>query len=516
MLRKFSCILLCSIVLSTLASCDISTEIDTDDFSRRRLRFSSFGFSTEENKDLTSDYMLTNTDCDTLSFFIHELNDVSSLIPRYTGDFIIVKSLGSVVESGYTTQDYSSIVKYDLEDRSGHIDSCFVKVIYSNGIPIIDIVTEGNAEIVSKEEYINAKIRVSNCPEYGFIDSKCTIKGRGNSTWTDYPKKPYKIKLSNKSSIFGFPGNKDWVLLADYTDKSLLRTAYMSAISRAVEMEYTVNYKHVDLVLNGNKLGTYILSDQVEKSSNRVAVDDTGFFIEDDRYYFREPLHFTSISGNRFTFKYPKPDKGNIKEGDDNFVFISTFINTLEQSLSLIANEDYSYRNYIDLDSFAKWYVVSEVMGNWEPNIYYALKNREAKLKAYPMWDAEWSMGLAMQGDISTVWYFPPTLVDNTLAIWKNRKYFDYLFRDPLFVKCVKENFSLLKNKRNDIREEIDTLVPLLEYTQIDNFDIWPVLDKFLGAGLIALGSWKSEVDYVNGFFDIRMEWLEKELSELQ
>lgn len=515
LMRKLSYIFLGSIVLLALASCDVSTEIDTDDFSQRRLRFSSFGFSSEENKDLTSDYILTDTDSDTLSFFIHELNDVSSLIPRYTGDYIIVKSEGTVVESGYTTQDYNSIVKYDLEDRSGQIDSCFVKVICSNSIPIIDIVTEGGAEILSKEDYINAKIRVSNCPEYGVIDSECTVKGRGNATWTDYPKKPYIIKLPNKSSIFGFPANKDWVLLADYTDKSLLRTAYMCAISRVVEMEYTVNYRHVDLVLNGNKLGTYILTDHVEKSSNRVSVDDTGFFIEDDRYYFREPLYFTSISGNHFTFKYPKPDKGNIKDGDDNFVFISSFINSLEQSLSLIANEDYSYRNYIDLDSFAKWYVVSEVMGNWEPNIYYVLKNREAKLKAYPMWDAEWSMGLAMQGDIPTVWYFPPTVVDNTLSIWNNRKYFNYLFKDPLFVKYVKDNYTLLKNKRDDIHNEIEPLVPLLEYSQKDNFEIWPVLDKYLGAGLIALGSWKSEVDYVNHFFDNRMEWLENELSEL-
>ena len=160
LMRKLSYIFLGSIVLLALASCDVSTEIDTDDFSQRRLRFSSFGFSSEDNKDLTSDYMLTDTDSDTLSFFIQELNDVSSLIPRYTGDFVIVKSDGAVVESGYTTQDYNSIVKYDLEDRSGHIDSCFVKVICSNGIPIIDIVTEGGAEILSKE---NGFLLVSSC-----------------------------------------------------------------------------------------------------------------------------------------------------------------------------------------------------------------------------------------------------------------------------------------------------------------------------------------------------------------
>ena len=74
----------------------------------------------------------------------------------------------------------------------------------------------------------------------------------------------------------------------------------------------------------------------------------------------------------------------------------------------------------------------------------------------------------------------------------------------------------MLKNKRDDIHNEIESLVPLLEYSQKDNFEIWPVLDKYLGAGLIALGSWKSEVDYVNNFFDNRMIWFETKLSDLQ
>ena len=104
-----------------------------------------------------------------------------------------------------------------------------------NGIPIIEISTENSQPVESKEKYIKGSIKVVNSLNLGeeIIDS-CQIRGRGNATWKDYPKKPYKIKFYNKQGLFGFPANKDWVLLAEYCDKSLLRTAYMCEVSKAV------------------------------------------------------------------------------------------------------------------------------------------------------------------------------------------------------------------------------------------------------------------------------------------
>jgi hypothetical protein len=85
----------------------------------------------------------------------------------------------------------------------------------------VDVYVDGGEEIVSKDDYLKAVIVIS---ENGrpVVSSKGKIKGRGNYTW-NYPKKPYKIKFDEKQSVFGFPENKDWVLLADYCDKSLMR-----------------------------------------------------------------------------------------------------------------------------------------------------------------------------------------------------------------------------------------------------------------------------------------------------
>ena len=97
-------------------------------------------------------------------------------------------------------------------------------------VPVVEIITDRQADVVSKEEYLRARITVKENNSVK-IQSFCNIKGRGNYTWDGYPKKPYKIKFDEKTAVCGFPANKDWVLLSDYCDKSLLRTAYMCDIS---------------------------------------------------------------------------------------------------------------------------------------------------------------------------------------------------------------------------------------------------------------------------------------------
>ena len=44
------------------------------------------------------------------------------------------------------------------------------------------------------------------------------IRGRGNSTWSYFPKKPYRIKLDEKSEVLGLKSDKDWIVLANYND----------------------------------------------------------------------------------------------------------------------------------------------------------------------------------------------------------------------------------------------------------------------------------------------------------
>ena len=508
-LKEFTyCLSALFTVVYGLVSCSTYDDVVIKE-RKSRLHFSSFGFFKDNNPSLMSDYVLNDIKDDTLSFFIHELSDATALIPQYTGNFKIVTQGGAVLESGKTKQDYSTILKYYFEGLDGMIDSCFVKVLIGNGIPRIDIITENNAEIVSKQDYINATIRISNNPEVGIIkDDHLRIRGRGNASW-NHPKKSFKIKFSEKQRPFGFPANKDWVLLGNYTDRSLLRTSYMCEVSRALDIKYTVNVQHVDLFLNGDYQGTYLFSDHIEKGQKRVNINDDGFFIEGDNYYQYEPLFFVTDSFKiGMTFKYPDPDKGQIKEGDEIFCFIQDYMNRVEKAMMDIPNGGRDYLGLIDSRSFAKFIIAEEVLANFDSNFYYILSTKDSKLEMYPLWDFEWSLGL---GEIDEKgWVARPATprVDVTYWDWIY-PYTMYLYHDPAFVALLQEEWVRLKSHLEEIKINISSIKEFLRYSQKDNFEKWPILNTYVSKELVVLGGWEKEVDYINDFFDKRTQWFD-------
>mgnify|MGYP001252437770 CR=1 FL=1 len=385
----------------------------------------------------------------------------------------------------------------------------------SNGLPIVEVDVEDGKPVESKETWNICSIRIGE-NYYDSIVSDGKIRGRGNATWW-LPKRPYRIKFDSKVSPFGFPANKDWVLLAEYNDKSLLRLSYMCEVSKAVGAEFTVNYKHVNLYLNGEYKGVYVLTDQVKVGENRVNVESDGFLLEEDLYYESENLWFTTNQGFNFSFKYPDADDGEIIKDDDNYSFITYYFAQLEASMLNISNEPENVSSLVDYRSFAKWYIIQELTGNWEPNRYYVLKSRTSKLMMYPSWDSEWSMGLALYGnpDNPYGWYYPPAQPDNEVVIWQDRQYFKWLFSDPNFIVALKEEWNDFKPKLSSITDEVIKVENSISQAQKDNFKVWPILDQYTSVGLIALGSWEAEVEYVNNFFANRSTWMDNYINSL-
>src|SRR5690606_20609364 len=90
-------------------------------------------------------------------------------------------------------------------------------------LPIVRITTEGWATIVSKADYVSASLTLApNGPLAAAHIVPLLIRRRGNPTWA-IPKNPYKLNLDEKTAFHGMPADRDWVLLANYADKSLLR-----------------------------------------------------------------------------------------------------------------------------------------------------------------------------------------------------------------------------------------------------------------------------------------------------
>lgn len=134
---------------------------------------------------------------------------------------------------------------------------------------------DGGIAITSKDkkEYRACTIKIESDTAVWNYEGRGRIRGRGNSSWEWYDKKPYRIKLDEKASIIGLSEEKDWVLLANYRDPTKLMNTFVFEMGRGLGMPYTNHSRYVEVTINGDYKGLYQLTEQVEQGKNRVAVD---------------------------------------------------------------------------------------------------------------------------------------------------------------------------------------------------------------------------------------------------
>lgn len=475
------------------------------------LEFTSFSF----RRSLNDHQLLGTVECviseRDITAHIRYANDLSEFIPTFRGDFAGVFVNGERQQSDVTPQDFSKAVLYTLVDSHGYERTYRVVIKTGSGLPLVRISTDDGAPVASKTEYTRGTMEITNIPEFGGrFDGSIGIRGRGNATWS-YEKKPYRIKLDKKASLMGFPAHKDWVLLAEYCDKSLLRNTYLWELSKIAGIDRTCRARHVELTLNGDYLGTYLLCENVGEGEGRVPVAADGFIIERDNYWNTEPLWFGTTYGN-YTFKYPDARDGDIVKDDADYNYILNFMRQFETALSAstFADPKTGYRNYIDAESFARWYLVQELLGNIDTNSYYVLETRGAKLKMYPVWDAEWCLGCAAVG--SNGWATPPAVSPVDKLYWKESVYFSRLIRDPWFCDLLRSEWARIKARLPELEANIGSVAGSLQYAQADNFKRWNVLGHYVSAGLLNFPTWKQEVGFATDFLGRRAAWLDTRL----
>lgn len=431
--------------------------------------------------------------------------------------------------ASWTTQGYSnynenicvSIVSTDEGGNKYKISSNSFNVrgysLNDDGLSNILIHTPFSQPIVSKEDYVNdAFIYMVSPTAYSIVYSDTlSIKGRGNYTWIAYPKKPYKFKLRTKSALITENKSKKWNLLAEYTDKSLLRSCFLFEMSKACEAKYSVQYKYVNLYLNGEYQGIYLLTDQVERGDNRVNIKKDGFIIENNNMYAtREPVYFkTKSKGFYYSFKYPDADD-EIIENDENYNFIVNYMNDFETALysDSFMDQNEGYRKYIDVNSFAKWYIGMELLGNWDPNYYYVLSSRNTKLEMYPFWDCEWSLGYSeVNNDQWSNNKGAPMNCDRIVT--GKQKYFERLLQDPYFKSVVKDEWSNIKHKIPEAIVNVSQVKNTIKNAQKYNFEKWPIIDRYVSFELVKFATWEEETDFCFDYFNKRYEWFDNYIN---
>ncbi len=270
----------------------------------------------------------------------------------------------------------------------------------SGTLPVLYIETEDHKPIVSKEVYLNATYRLD---PMGLEDVEplgtetdplpMQIRGRGHSSWKG-AKKPYKIKLNKKTSIMGMPKNKHWALL-----KPSENTVAGFQLGKLMNMAWTPSFRPVEVILNGDYIGLYFLTETIRIDENRVNIYEQkdqeidpeiipyGWLVEVDNYHDDCQINIPEGSGWNLTLRYHSPENLSNQQLQwltNEFKAINTAVYSADKTST-------DWETYLDVESMARFFIIQEVMDNPDGfhGSFYLHKDLSEKSKwvAGPIWD---------------------------------------------------------------------------------------------------------------------------------
>ena len=226
------------------------------------------------------------------------------------------------------------------------------------------------------------------------------IKGRGNSTWREYAKKPYQIKFSKKTSVLGMPAAKKWILLANASDDSMIRTRLVYDAAEQMDFPFVTEYQYVDLWIDGQYLGVYLLGEKAEIGKGRLNLQDpagamfeldNGFATDEDHYFFEGRLN------SYFALKeIVEEDDEHIQQAMANFQTAMTRLTTALTSQGWENLSLSQLNEMIDVDSLARYYLMNEYVLNGESfftSFFWYQDGASDVLHVGPLWDFDTCMG---------------------------------------------------------------------------------------------------------------------------
>ena len=294
-----------------------------------------------------------------------------------------------------------------------------------------------------------------------------SIRGRGNSTWAEPGKKPFKIKLDKKADLFGLGANKHWVLVANKLDSSLIKDRITAWLGDQMGFEFTPRGVPVDVVIVGGEYGTqyigsYYLSENVRVDSNRLDIDELdaddvdpqtitgGYLLQNgsqvsttspDRFFTSRgalwsthtPSFDTSENGsftidaNRLgatrafedTFADPELGDGYVNPAQQQYIQ-----NHIQHVEDVMYEGGTAYRELMDVESAAKYWLVQAFCLNsdgYATGSTYIYKERDqgstvGKIYWGPLWDFDyaWTYNYTVTGfPVDAIW-IKPLICDRT------------------------------------------------------------------------------------------------------
>ncbi|MGQ8336828.1 CotH kinase family protein [Sunxiuqinia sp. A32] len=374
--------------------------------------------------------------------------------------------------------------------------------------------------------------RMTDIPVY---EGNIGIEIRGSFSAT-LPQKSYGIETKDalgnafNISLLGLPTENDWILLANYNDKTFVRAPL--AYNLFQEMGHWASHSfHCEVILNGEYRGIYTLQEKIKRDKNRVdiekidKIDDTGGYIFKHDNNSKGDLNWNSDYGVNFIYVYPKPEDITYEQKE----YLRNYISSFEKVLSSNSFADplTGYSAYIDVTSFYDYFIIGELSRNvdaYKKSSFFDKDNRAVGglIHAGPVWDLDWAMKDLYDGSSTCFcrntdgsgWAY---IVEDcgwggTPASWMSR-----LLQDPTFANNLHHRyFELRKNvlSRDNIFSYIDSVRHTLNIPQQRHYETWPILGERVGAPEIGTlpDTYYGELDKLKHWLDLRLIWLDENM----
>lgn len=279
---------------------------------------------------------------------------------------------------------------------------------WSGTLPLLHINTENGQAITDKENYISAtyyldNMGVANVQNIGSAQAPLTmqIRGRGNYSWSGFNKKPYRIKLSDKQPLLGMNKSKHWALLAHADDnQGFMRNHAGLTASKLLGLPWTPDCQPCEVVLNGDYIGLYFLTETIrvdkdrvnitEQADNATANVDGGWLVEIDNYD-TDPHITIKENGNSshpIWFTYKSPEALSSQQS----AYLQSAMQAIDNAIYATDKTDSApLQTLVDFDALARFYICQEIMDDCESfhGSCYLSRDRGADSKWHfgPVWD---------------------------------------------------------------------------------------------------------------------------------
>ena len=487
--------------------------------------------------DLREKYGLGGTGEKEIRSFAVEATGGSPLVWQVEGNtaFLAVSYLtkDSVLENAkvqITMDDGSTVTEtmdltagvrsYAVTDDSGaqRIYKIITERITYN-LPVFYIDIEGNKEVTSRENYLSATLRIDTETAEGNFPametSEMLIRGRGHYSW-NFNKKPYKIRFEKKTSVLGLNASKNWVLLANYVDRSLIQNYVAMEMGKVMtNIDYHSTQYPVDVFVNGSYRGVYTFGEQLEAKEERIDLEeshtetDTDYLLEvggsdDGDVYGRDYFHAGSL---RFTaIKHPDSTKLSQEQLD----YLIDYVKAADEAVRTLSN----YEEYIDVDSLIDWVILHELTYNLDScfrRSCYLIKEKGGKLKMGPIWDFDLAFGSFYRyqsGDWATV---------GESGGYVGVTWMNYLKEDEAFMARFTARWNEIKGELlQKALSSVEQMAALVAPSAEMNFEVWDILGENVPSQPSShkkYDTYEKMTQRLKTFLQNRYNWLDDQLN---